>query len=134
MASFKGQKVSPIFYIVAGALAVSLIFLIVGLAVDISCRNKMKDNSMPNSAKKMTSLKEFCSYSPEAKRIGLKAFLKKVQKAYFEHTPNQVTYDPDVKSEERHEHLKKRYDMMSVFYPREGRGVIYFCPWYRVVA
>ena len=113
MASFKGQKVSPIFYIVAGALAVSLIFLIVGLAVDISCRNKMRDNSKPSGVvKKLTSLKEFCSYSPEAKRIGLKAFLKKVQKAYFEHTPNHVAHDPDVKSEEMHEHLKKRYDIL----------------------
>eukprot|EP00794_Sanderia_malayensis_P004766 gene4766-5393_t len=79
------------------------------LALDIACKDKTTSITPSPKARKLTSLKEFCEYSPEAKRIGLDAFLKKVQLSYYEHFPNQVSYQPDIKSEEMSEHVLKRY-------------------------
>lgn len=40
-----------------------------------------------------------CSYSSEAERIGLEAFLRKVKATYYKMNPNNVVYDPDATPE-----------------------------------
>ena len=105
-------KVSIFVYVVAGLFAISLIVLIIGLAVGANCRNKSDASAKRSTTAKIESLSQFCKSSPEAERIKLNAFLKKVQKAYFENSPDQVVYDPDVKFDDMHEHLKQRYDRL----------------------
>ncbi len=107
MSSSSG-KVHPFAYIAAGLLVVGLIVLIVGLSLNFNCNDndKSKKQDTASKARKLESLKEFCDYSPEAQRIGLKPFLTKVQKSYFEQSPHQVAYQPDIK--DMSEHVKTR--------------------------
>lgn len=105
----KPGKVSAFVYIVAGIFAVSLIVLIIGLAMDANCRNKVDSGAKSSlSTAKIERLSQFCKYSQEAERMQLDGYLKKVQRAYFKYSPNSAAFDPDVNAEGMHEHLKKR--------------------------
>lgn len=42
-----------------------------------------------------TSMKQQCSYSAEAKRIGLDEFLKKVKEIYYKNHPENTVWHPD---------------------------------------
>ena len=119
----KDEKVSNIVYVVAGLFTVALAILIVGIAMEKNCQSKARNKSSA-AAIKLERLSQFCKYSQEADRIGLNAFLMRVQKAYFDTSPNQVAYDPDVKYADMHEHLKKRYHFKVMFtcnYLGQGR-------------
>ena len=102
----KIRRISLPLYVAAGVFTVGLIILIVGLALDTKCSGK---DTPTASTAKLESLSQYCKYSAEAQSIGLPAFLKRVQKAYFDNSPNQVAFDPDVAASDMHEHLKKRY-------------------------
>ena len=80
------------------------------VAGDKSDNNNNNNNTSVNNTidKKLTTLKEFCAYSDDAKQLGLEDFLKKVQKAYFDNNPNQVAYQPDLTMEELNENVKTR--------------------------
>ena len=106
----KASQAPKVLYLAAAVLIVGLIFLIAGAALIANCGgSKASDNAKAPTAKKLKSLSQFCEYSPEAERMGLNKFLKKVQRAYFENSPHQVAFDPDVKAGDMHEYLKKRY-------------------------
>ena len=112
-------KASPGLYAAVGFLILGLVILIVGVTVDIKCSNE-KSWTSPSSGggqRNITGLKEFCKYSPEAERIGLDTFLKRVKAAYYENMPNQVAYDPDVKFNDRFEDLKKRLCFYVICFP-----------------
>ena len=105
------RQISIPICVAAVVFTVGLIVLIVGLALDTKCSGD--DVHAPTSSTaKLESLSQFCKYSAEAQLIGLPAFLKRVQKAYFDNSPNQVAFDPDVKASDMHEHLKKRYSFI----------------------
>ena len=112
----KDGKISNLIYVVAGLFIVGLAILIVGIAMEGNCRGNVSNNAKATPAgMKLERLSQLCKYSQEADRIGLNAFLKKVQRAYFDNSPNEVAFDPDVKSGDMHEHLKKRYCFTSIF-------------------
>ena len=107
-------------YLAAALLGIGVFVLILGLVFisksgpKILCKDKSSlntvtsDKSDKSETKKLSTLKEFCAYSDEAKRLGLEDFLKKVQKAYFDNNPNQVAYQPDLTTEELNEKVKTR--------------------------
>ena len=88
------MRVPIVLLVLTGFLAVTgLICLIIGivfLARDTSCDQE--------SALKPSS--DRCSYSDEAKRSGLDAFLMKVQDSYYRLHPNKIAYKPGVSPSE----------------------------------
>lgn len=60
-----------------------------------------KPGSCP-ATEAVSSKKEACLYSAEAKRVDLEGFLKEVQKKYYEMNPDNVAWQPDIEDQGQH--------------------------------
>ncbi|XP_031569347.1 uncharacterized protein LOC116303878, partial [Actinia tenebrosa] len=123
--------------------------LFIGGLVCILVATFKSPSSCPATNKAVSSKKEACLFSPEAKRFDLEGFLKEVQKKYYEMNPDSVAWQPDIEDQSQHvralyvpydptpETLKKRTDAAKKLYdeissmkidmdklkPREGKAV-----------
>lgn len=98
---------------------VCLIFFIAGIVFFVQGSRKSDQSKTSTSS-------DSCSYSAEAKRIGLEKILKKAQDSYYKLTPELIHFKPDVSEKELREtyiptdyspkRIKDRTDAIRVLY------------------
>ena len=69
-----------------------VVFYLAGFIICAVCEDF---NCSADALKAQKGKSTACSFSSEARHVGLKAFLRKVKTVYYEMNPNKVVYDPD---------------------------------------
>ena len=96
---FKGNKSNTRIWLTVFAV-IAFIVLIVGIVLIVLAIKKEGDDSGHSERTGQPDEVSFCTYSDEAKRIGLEDILSRVKKTYYEKLPFWLPGDPDASRED----------------------------------
>lgn len=132
----KFSKLMVLLVLISLLLFIGIILLIVSRIQLDNCEEsrKLKTETCDDSSNK--NFTDFCTYSSEAKRVGLGKFLDKVKEAYHEVFPEEIAFHPDSSKEmirekfrvhnPRPENIKRLSDRADELYEEAVSLVSYF--------